>query len=158
MGHDQRLVEFYKTLECRQGFSSEILFHEARVEFRRAWLRDLLGALLDGGYAAPSGKTSPAGCGPARLRLDMENAWLWLYYRVEGEGELPPLGPKARFRGSPACVPQGNPMAARILDAKAGRDRFPASRAWEGLRGRTLRHRANGGERRSEGEYILGPR
>jgi hypothetical protein len=147
MKNDQRLIEFYRKLEGRNGFSSEILFHEARLEFRRAWLRDLLGAL--------SGSDAP------RLRLGMENAWLWLYYRVEdeeGKAQTWSAGQEGGARMVDTSAAPGNPIAARILAAKNGCDRQAAIAVREGTSALFARYRAGGDKPGVDAECILGSR
>jgi len=147
MKHDQRLVEFYKKLESRNGFSSEILFQEARLEFRRAWRRDLLKASLGGGAT--------------RLKLNMENSWLWLYYGVDDEDDLAPLwsqSKEGRNCRAAARVAPGNPIAARILAARNGCDRLPALPIKDSIARLFAQARAGGGEPGREARYILGPR
>lgn len=152
MKDDLRLFEYYKTLEGRKGFSSEILLHEARTEFRRAWRRDFLRALLVGdcgarawaGAGAGDRRHAPgASCDDGRarrLRLGMENAWLWLYYRDE------------------AYADESNPLAARILASKEGCDRLQASSIRERLAGRLALVRVGGAEPGNDAECILGSR
>lgn len=161
MKHDQRLVEFYGRLGRRNGVSPEILLHEARVEFRRAWRRDLLEALFVGGGRSRPGASTKPGDRAGRLRLDMENAWLWLYYRVEVEGEAEPVpaaGRQARSSSAEAIASAANPIAAHILAAKHGRGPLPGLPSRESLSGLFARARAGGGEPGRDARYILGPR
>jgi hypothetical protein len=165
MKHDQRLIEFYGKLGRMNGISPEILLHEARVEFRRAWRRDLLAEFLDGcsdggrdtrkgGAATPDGRSR-------RLRLGMENAWLWLYYRVEDEGDGAPVrasGNEGRPCRTGQGVAQGNEVAARILAAKNGRDCLASIPVRERLAGRLPRILSGRGEPGRDARYILGPR
>ena len=161
MKHDQRLIEYYGKLGKMNGVSPDILLHAARVEFRKAWRRDLLADLLDGGREVRKGGAAAPDCRAGRLRLGMENAWLWLYYRVGDEGD----GAQGRAPGKEGqtCragqrVEPGKRIAARILAAKDGSDRLADVPLRERLAGKLPRILSGGGEPGRDARYILGPR
>ena len=170
MKHDQRLIEFYGKLGRMNGVSPEILLHEAGVEFRKAWRRDLLADLLDGGRDARrdvrKGVAAPPDGRSRRLRLGMENAWLWLYYQVEDECDRAPgraAGNEGRSCRAGQRAAPCNEVAARILAAKNGRDRLASIPVRERLSGRlprilSERGEPGRGEPGRDARYILGPR
>lgn len=149
MKNDRRLYEFYETLSRSEGFSAEILLHEAKVEFRKARYRDLIMSL----FALLGRHTA----GMMRLRPDMENSWLWRYYRADPVDD----GVSGNEAGACRCrdgnAPrQGFPIDARILMAKAGEDRVALERECRRLRRCLVSNGVMGGKPRDGTGCILG--